>query len=621
MIRAIHPLPVSVFVIFLLCMKTSSLGSGSLSKDGKLMRCIEKEREALLVFKQRVGVETKHDILHSWKKEEENCCNWKGIGCDYLTGHVNCLYLSSFTSPISINSTTDSIDKLLLNLPYLNYLDLSNNLLGLAIPTFNGSLTKSILHHIRNHSKLQYLNLSSNFFDGPIPKFIGSLNSLRYLDLSNNYFSGVIPHELGNLSKLQYLDLGYNYILKGGENFKWSFNLSSLTHLDSSTIYFHHPSTWLSFSLRSLPYQKLEVSSDNLDGYLPTVFEHHSDLQFLDLSDNHLTGSLPNFTGFPSLRVINLSNNEFSGSVPDFTGCSSLQVLRLNNNQLEKWETQSSELPSSLNELDLSVNSIHGTISEVHLSNLSSLKYLRASFNSLTFKFSSEWFPHFQLSDLSLASCKLGPKFPNWIRNQRHLGHLDISNSQISDTIPNWFSNLSTVLYSLNLSSNKFRVGALSDNCMHFRGLLFLNLGHNKFSGRIPKSVGHLISLWTLILRNNKFHGELPASLRNCSRLGFVDFGLNKLSGTIPSWIGEDLPQLYALILKSNRFFGSLPYEICHLSNLHFLDLSINHISGTSPTCIDNLTAMIQKRIEIAEHIYSSEDSLVPIPGPQSICL
>ncbi|KAK1364388.1 putative leucine-rich repeat domain, L domain-containing protein [Heracleum sosnowskyi] len=141
---------------------------------------------------------------------------------------------------------------------------------------------------------------------------------------------------------------------------------------------------------------------------------------------------------------------------------------------------------------------------------------------------------------------------------------------------------------------------------MHFQGLVFLNLGHNKFSGGIPTSIGHLTSLETIILRNNKLHGELPASLRNCSSLGFADFGLNKLLGEIPSWIGDDLTALYALILKSNRFYGSMPYELCKLSNLHFLDLSMNRIFGTIPPCFGNFTAMIERGTEVAQHNYSS---------------
>ncbi|KAK1364373.1 Receptor-like protein EIX2 [Heracleum sosnowskyi] len=871
MTNTIYSLHVLVVVIFLLCMKTLSFGSESLSKNDKTVRCIEMERKALLVFKQGVISGTqRQDLLSSWKnEEEEDCCKWKGISCDDHTGHVTHLDISYPATPPYMFGRDVSISHSLLDLSYLNYLDLSGTFFGdLSIPKFIGSLTRlvhldlshtyirgSIPYQFENLTNLQYLNLSHNSLSGPVPKFIGSLSSLRYLDLSSNQFSGDFPQELENLFKLQHLDLGNNFLTS--ENFEWLFNLHALVYLDFSYVSIPNPSVWVSFIQRipnisvmhlnycnlsapsstlsnfstsisalhlqgnhinssifywlshlngslevldlsynmlagripqsfghmtaithlnlgqnllngpipvsfalmtaltyldlsanqlngllpesfsnlsslqvadlssnnltgnledilfgplallqelsvsenqltgSLPditllssLKKLQASSNKLNGYLPTAFENYSAIVFLDLSNNHLRGSLPDFTRFSSLESLYLHSNEFSGSLPDFTGCSSLRELRLGENRLTEWETQSIGLLSNLIELDLSMNSIRSTILEAHLSNLSSLEYMRTSFNSLTFEFSSEWLPPFQLRELYLASCKLGPKFPNWIQNQEYIDHLDISNSQISDIIPLWFWNISSSLLLLNLSSNQISgkfswkyghiteidlssnlfdgplppiptkcskmnlsgnkfsgtllslsvvkdisirfldishnqlFGTLPDNWMYFQGLVFLNLGYNNFSGTIPKSIGHLVSLETLILRNNMLYGELPASLRNCSNLGFVDFGLNKLSGKVPSWIGEDLAHLYALILKSNRFYGSIPYETCHLSNLHFLDLSINRIFGTIPPCFSNFTAMTQKGSEAAEHMYSSTnlytDSVIPSEFPSA---
>jgi Leucine-rich repeat (LRR) protein len=76
---------------------------------------------------------------------------------------------------------------------------------------FGGKLNPSLL----DLKYLNYLDLSYNNFSGTqIPKFLGSMESLRYLNLSNAGFGGVIPHQLGNLSNLQYLNLeGYGFYI------------------------------------------------------------------------------------------------------------------------------------------------------------------------------------------------------------------------------------------------------------------------------------------------------------------------------------------------------------------------------------------------------------------------
>ncbi|MBA0554770.1 hypothetical protein Golob_013854, partial [Gossypium lobatum] len=124
-------------------------------------RCIAAERRALLDFKKGLTVVANH--LVSWTSEEEECCNWIGVGCDNSTGHVVKLDLRRMF-------TTGEIGYSLLELKCLSHLDLSSN----------------------------------NFYK--IPDFIGSLSELTYLDLSYNPFTGIIPHQLGNLSRLFYLD-------------------------------------------------------------------------------------------------------------------------------------------------------------------------------------------------------------------------------------------------------------------------------------------------------------------------------------------------------------------------------------------------------------------------------
>ena len=156
-------------------------------------------------------------------------------------------------------------------------------------------------------------------------------------------------------------------------------------------------------------------------------------LEYLGLSNNQLTGSLPNFAIFPSLKYLDLSNNILNGIVTKSIG----NLYKLKG-------------------LDMSSNFLQGTISEPHLSNLSKLLYLYLSNNSLALEFNFNWVPPFQLEIIHLTSCKLGPRFPSWIQTQRNVSVLKIPNIEISDTIPiEWFADLPPTLEFLDLSRNR----------------------------------------------------------------------------------------------------------------------------------------------------------------------
>ncbi|KAL1804702.1 hypothetical protein ACET3Z_027770 [Daucus carota] len=534
------------FLVFgMLCMGTILLSSASSELDSNNTmvndnnKCIETERLALLDIKRGL-VDTYLD-LSSWgsSKDKKNCCQWSLVECDLNTGHVTHLHLSYYIYRYVYGEPATS--------------NISSSLLLL-----------------RN---LQYLDLSYYSFDIPIPSFFGSLANLVHLDLSSSDFQGAIPDELGNLSKLSFLDLSYNQLEGMIPN---SFrNLSSL--------------------------QTVNFSRNSLTGNLQE-FEHKSVLRSFSLSNNHLQGSLPNFLGFSFLEELHLNDNKFSGSVPDFDGCLALEYLDLSGNQLTSWETQSIEQLTNLVELDLSRNSINNTINEHHLSKLYNLHRINASFNSLTFNMSSEWLPPFDLEQISLASCKLGPNFPIWIRNQTNISTLDFSNTQISDTIPTWFWDNFTQMRTLDLSSNKIR-GTLSSiqsetseinlSSNYFEGPLPLispkcfeiNLSHNKFSGKLVLSTSEFMSLRFLDLSHNLLIGELPDSWKYFEDLLFLNLGNNYFWGRIPMSIGY-IHSLHKLILRNNKLDGELPESIRNCTNLGFVDFGLNGLSGTVPAWI-----------------------------------
>ena len=169
---------------------------------------------------------------------------------------------------------------------------------------------------------------------------------------------------------------------------------------------------------------------------------------------------MPDFSTFSSLKEIYVGTNNITGTVPKGIG---------NLHQLEVF--------------DVSNNSMHGVVTEVHLSNLSNLWFLDLSRNSLALQLNKEWVPPFQLRVMYLSSCKLGPRFPSWLQTQWNISILDISDTGISDKIPKWFVELPPTLQYLHVGYNQLE-GQLSPFVFPPK-MTFLSITENLFSGTI----------------------------------------------------------------------------------------------------------------------------------------
>lgn len=454
---------------------------------------------------------------------------------------------------MKLDTATDLV-KVLNMLPSLTYLRLQscglsgNDLLGgyvnsTLLEHFDVSVNRiggSIPVVIQNMHALKVLDLSANVFNSSIPPWLGNLKSLVHLNLGFNYLTGGVPNDLGNLTSLEFLDLSFNGLEGSIPNTLW--NLCSLKVLD--------------FSMNMLNGTTTEPSRSVCFG---------SGLEKLSLRWNKIRSPLPVWIGqFFNLKLLDVGFNSFYGPIPaSFGGLSNLTSLDLSNNQLNGTVPGSLGQLSELKQWAMSTNSLEGTLSEVHFANLSKLKKIDISVNSLSFRVDSNWVPPFQLSYISMKSCKIGPQFPNWLRGQKEVIILYISNTSISDVLPPWFPDL------------KFH---------------FLDLSFNQIRGRLPTLLTPRSLYMNLYLSNNRFEGPLPTFPFNLNRLDLTN---NLISGTLPQHIGNMTPTLDNLLLSGNQISGLIPNSLCKISTLRVLDLSKNNLSGEIPNCWSDFKILV----------------------------
>ncbi|XP_057758033.1 receptor-like protein EIX2 [Arachis stenosperma] len=549
---------------------------------------------------------------------------------------------------LSSNNLVGGFPLQLTNMSSLRYLDLRYNSLNETMPPQLGNLLS-----------LEHLDLSANAFTGTIPSQFKNLSRLQHLDLHPDYYYKTMSLSsdlqwLSELSTMRYLSLPW-VNLSGASN--WQQQVSSLSHLqyldlhgcnlvdsmltsslastslssvdisnnslrDASFIF-----PWLMNSTRSLvtlimndngltgtipetfgdnlnSLEELNLANNELKGQIPLSLFHSCNLAWLDLSNNNLTGEFHEYIreysrcAHKPLQILDLGWNEITGMVPDLSQLQSLQELRLDNNRLNGSIHEGTGQLSNLTELSLGNNFLTGLISEAHFSRLSDLGTLDLSHNALAFNVSVDWIPPFNLTDIYLARCKLGPDFPTWLHTQTMIEYLDISCAGISSTVPNWFWERLPFMMYLNISHNRFP-GKIEDPPIvsyYVFAVAFvsdphlsIDLSFNLFEGPIPAI---LSTATQTFLSNNRFSLANPFLCANLTKyMRFIDLSNNDLRGELSDcWRGFE--SLVVLDLSNNQFYGNMPKSLGSLRNIQSIHLGGNNFSGKIPSSLHNCTQL-----------------------------
>ena len=395
------------------------------------------------------------------------------------------------------NILTGHIPERIGEMQVLEKLDLSGNLLTGKIPLSLANLNSiSELYLDTNHlegeipfpssfgqlSSLGFLRLDDNHLTGRIPASFGNMVSLQRVSLANNKFEGVIPSSLGNLSALKELYLSGN-LLSGqmpesvGQlsqliMFNVSHNqiqgplpheLSSLENLQTLDLSFNHLNL-ISFPqwLAELPsLSRIYCARCGIQGEIPDFLQATpSPIQELDLSSNHLTGSLPAWLGrLTQLYKLNFSRNSLVSRIPvSVRNLQYLGVLDLHSNKLtgpinNVFQIGNAFSDGSLTYIDLSDNYFSTGIIQAGVGSQTGIQYLNLSHNFLGGRITTTIGRLKSLQTLDLSCNKLGFNLPEALANVSSLEKLKLQKNHFTGRIPVGFLKLKK-LKELDLSDN-----------------------------------------------------------------------------------------------------------------------------------------------------------------------
>eukprot|EP00501_MAST-03F_sp_TOSAG23-6_P000080 GSMAST32.ASY1.ANO1.82.1 assembled CDS len=330
------------------------------------------------------------------------------------------------------------------------------------------------------------------------------------------------------------------------------------------------------FKLSNLKY--LSLSHNKLSGEIPEVSKL-SNLEHLDLSFNELSGHIPStISELQKLTVLKLTGNKLSGEIPEgITTLTNLKDLRIAHTNINGRYPEGFQKLTQLEKLDLAFNKISGDVIPSGIGNLEKLEELELMAysepireNAITIperKGDTNWREVMEAETLkSISLCnrygrKLSGSIPSFFL--QNLERLDLGGNNLTGLIP-WKRLLEhDKMTLLRLSNNKLR-GKLPEFGLHMKSLELLNLSHNQITGKFPNTLP--IKLEVLDISHNNMSGTLPPTALQHNALESFVISHNHFYGPEPERIvGKDY-RWYELDYPRAEVRELLEFEILYQS-------------------------------------------------------
>nr|TKR86100.1 hypothetical protein D5086_0000240030 [Populus alba] len=440
---------------------------------------------------------------------------------------------------LSCNNIIGEIPNSLFELTQLEWLDLSyNRLIGLpfqisrlsgltALFLSNNQLIGHIPSQISRLSVLNSLDLSHNLLNGTIPSSLFSMPSLQALLLHNNLLYGQISPFLCN--SLQYIDFSHNRLYGQIPPSVFKLELLRTLMLSSNDKLTGNISSVIC-ELKFL--EILDLSNNGFSGFIPQCLGNFSDgLSVLHLGANNLHGNIPSiYSEGNNLSYLNFNGNQLKGVIPpSIINCVNLEFLDLGNNMIDDTFPSFLETLPQLEVVVLRSNKLHGSLKGPTVKDsFSKLQILDLSNNSLSGPLPTDYFNNFK------AMMSVDEHMDYMRKN-----NLSFSTSYVYSVTLSWkgseieFSKIQIALATLDLSCNKF-TGKIPESLGKLKSLIQLNLSRNSLIGYIQPSLGNLTNLESLDLSSNLLAGRIPLQLVDLKFLAVLNLSYNQLEGPIP---------------------------------------------------------------------------------------
>eukprot|EP01033_Poteriospumella_lacustris_P023328 gene23328-biopygen7636 len=366
--------------------------------------------------------------------------------------------------------------------------------------------------------------LQLNFLTGSIPGSIGNLSFLVELYLFSNDLTGTIPSSIGSSPVLVELLLYANKLnentflnISGSQMFP-----ANLDYLDLSNIGL--TDSQVVDNMLQQNYAYVDLSQNAFGGTLPASLWNAS-IQQLLLNNNQFHGTFPAWKGRPcTLNYLSISANRLTGTLPvELSLCENLTAFFATGMSLSGPLKGRFAVQRRLQTVAIANNAFTGPVYDVFRGSEVSNWILNAGYNALTGTLPVERLStgNFQ-SLMLLVNCMSGTLPAEALCKNANMSELLLSGTIDSDV------TVSTTMIGVDLS-------------------------HNALTGSIPRALLEA-DLQLLDLAFNRFSGtvaETATSYYVTAEHAQVSLEVNMLSGTLPaSWVEANSIK----VLKGNMF-------------------------------------------------------------------